>query len=74
VYSITQLKKIKIKSPLPLVRSSGHAAAPAMCPGLAPAASFASFYNLIVLLYLSLQLLRHHGGAALFKSMAEQLC
>jgi len=46
----------------------------AMCPRLAPAASFASFCILIVLLYLSLQLLRRHGGTALFKSMAEQLC
>jgi len=41
---------------------------------LAHAASFACFYNLIVLLYLFLQLLRRHGGTALFKSMAEQLC
>jgi len=46
----------------------------AMCPRLAPATSFASFYNLIVLLYLFLQLLRRHGGTALFKSLAEQLC
>ena len=46
----------------------------AMCPRLAPAASFSWPYNLIVLLYLFLQLLRRHGGTALFKSMAEQLC
>jgi len=46
----------------------------AMCPRLAPAASLATFYDFIVLLYLSLQLLRRHGGTALFKSMAEQLC
>ena len=45
----------------------------AMCPRLALTASFACFYNLIVLLYLFLQLLRHHGRTALFKSMAEQL-
>jgi len=45
-----------------------------MCPRLAPAVSFAWFYNLIVFLYLFLQFLRRHGGTALFKSMAEQLC
>jgi hypothetical protein len=44
------------------------------CPQLDPAASFAWFYNLIVLLYLFLQLLRRHGGATLFRSMADQLC
>jgi len=51
-------------------------------PRLAPTASFAWFYNLllvylylIVLLYLFIQLLRRrHGGIALFKSMAEQFC
>jgi len=34
----------------------------AMCPRLASAASFALFYNLIVLLHLFLQLLRPNGG------------
>jgi len=46
----------------------------AMYPRWAPAASFAWFCILIVLLYLFLQLLRHHGGTALFKCMVEQLC
>jgi len=45
-----------------------------MCPPLAPTASFVLFYNLIVLLYLSLQLLCCHGGTVLFKSMTEHLC
>jgi len=44
------------------------------CPQLAPAASFAGFYNLFVLHYLFLQLLRRRVGTALCESMAEQLC
>jgi len=44
----------------------------AMCPRLAPAASFAWFYNLIVLLYLFLQFLRRHSGTALFKSISAR--
>jgi len=44
-----------------------------MYPWWAPVASFASFYNLIVLLCLSLQLLRRYGGTALFKSMGNSL-
>jgi len=40
-----------------------------MCPRWTPAASFAGFCILIVLLYFSLQPLCRHGGRALFKSM-----
>jgi len=43
----------------------------AMCPRWAPAFSFASFCTLIVLLYLFLQLLRRHGGTALYKFMGN---
>ena len=43
----------------------------AMYPWWAPAASFAKFCILIVLLCLFFQLLRRHGGTALFKSMGN---
>ena len=48
----------------------------AMCPWWAPAASFAWFCILIVLLYRFLQLFRLHSGTGLFKyeSMVEQFC
>jgi len=42
-----------------------------MCPRWVPAASFARFFILIVLLYLFLQLLRCHGKTAFFKSMGN---
>jgi len=38
----------------------------ALCPRLAPAASFAGFYNCIVLLYVSLRQI--HGGTTLLKA------
>jgi len=45
-----------------------------MCPRSAPVANFAWFYNLFVLMYLFLQLLRLHDRTTLFRSMTEQLC